>query len=50
MMLKEAIVAYFKVLSRSLAGGTQENHEHLRVVGVQAEIRIKHLLNTSQMR
>jgi hypothetical protein len=26
---KEAVVAYFKVLSRHLPGGTDENHEEL---------------------
>jgi hypothetical protein len=26
---KEAVVAYFKALSRHLAGGTEEDHENL---------------------
>jgi hypothetical protein len=30
-----------EVLSRYLPGGTEENHEHLRISGVSAEIRVK---------
>jgi hypothetical protein len=30
----------------AFAGGTKKNHEKLRIVGVPAEIRIEHLLNT----
>jgi hypothetical protein len=31
---KEAIVAYFKVLSRHVPGGTEKNHEALQSVGL----------------
>jgi hypothetical protein len=34
----EAVMALFKVLSRHLSGGTEENHEKLRIVGHGAEI------------
>jgi hypothetical protein len=39
-MWKEAVVAYFKVLSRHLPGGTEESHENssFRIPGLQAEI------------
>jgi hypothetical protein len=35
---KEAVLAQFKVLSRNLLGGTEENHEKLQVAGLLAEI------------
>jgi hypothetical protein len=39
-MRKEAAVAQFKVLSRHLAGGTEENYEEIsvRIVCLQTEI------------
>lgn len=45
-MWKDAAVAYFNVLSRRLAGGTDENHVNChKVVGVLAEIRSRYLRN-----
>jgi hypothetical protein len=42
------LVAWFKVLSRHLAGGTEESHENLRTAGLRAEIRMRDLQNTKQ--
>jgi hypothetical protein len=36
-------VAYFKVLSQHLPGGTEENTNDVRIVGVPAEIGNGHL-------
>jgi hypothetical protein len=39
------------LLSRHLPGQTEENHKKLvRLMGVPAEIRTRHLSNASQMR
>jgi hypothetical protein len=36
---KEAVVAYFKVLSQHLCGGTEENHKiSVLIAGLQAKI------------
>jgi hypothetical protein len=36
---KEKVVAWLKVLSRNLSGGTEKNHENpVRVAGLRAEI------------
>jgi hypothetical protein len=40
----------FEVLSLHLLGGNEETHIKLRIASVQAGIRTKHLLNTSQER
>jgi hypothetical protein len=37
-MWKEAVMAYFKDLSRNLPRGTQENNEALRIAGFLSEI------------
>jgi hypothetical protein len=37
-MWKEAVVAYFKVLLQHSIGGTEENHDKLRIAGLRAEI------------
>jgi hypothetical protein len=37
-VLEEAVVAYFKALSRHSPGKTAENHEKLRIFDVPAEI------------
>jgi hypothetical protein len=37
-MRKEAVAACFKVLPRHVSGGTEENHEKLRIAGLQAVI------------
>jgi hypothetical protein len=38
MTLKEGIVAEFRVVLRYFPGSNKENHEKLRVVGVQAKV------------
>jgi hypothetical protein len=46
---KEAVVAYFKVLSRYLPIEVEESHGNLaRTAIVQAEIRTEHLQNASK--
>jgi hypothetical protein len=48
---KEAVVASFKVQSRHLPGGTEENHENPnRVSGLWAEILKPRPPNTKQKR
>jgi hypothetical protein len=39
-----------EVLSRDLSGGTDENHENLKIAGVPVEILIDHVLNRSPKR
>jgi hypothetical protein len=46
-MWREEVVTLFKVLSRYLTGGTEENHDNLRKVGVPAEIPTRHLPHRS---
>jgi hypothetical protein len=41
-IFKEAVVAYFKVLSQHLPGGAKENHEKtFKILDIPAEIRIR---------
>jgi hypothetical protein len=35
---KEILVAYFKVLSWNLSGGTEENHKNLQMASLRAKI------------
>jgi hypothetical protein len=46
---KEAVVAYFKLLFRSLLGGAEETYENLsRDDSLRAEIRTRELLKKKQ--
>jgi hypothetical protein len=45
---KEAVVAWFKVLSRHLPGGSKENHKNFKIACLRAEIWIRDLPNTEQ--
>jgi hypothetical protein len=46
-MLKEAVVAWFEVLSGNLPGGTEKDHEEIQVGwGVRAESLTPYLLHT----
>jgi hypothetical protein len=46
-MGKEAVMAYFKVLSWHSLGGIDENNTSVRIVVVRAESRTWHHLNES---
>jgi hypothetical protein len=46
---KEVVMAYLKVLSWHLPGGTEENHEKcVRMANIQAEILTQNLSNMKQ--
>ena len=45
---KEVLVAQFGHLSRHCMDGLEENHYNLKIAGVQADIKIGHLQNTSK--
>jgi hypothetical protein len=46
-MWTEAVVAQFKVISRHLTAGTEENHDKLRIAGLRAEIGTRDLPNSN---
>jgi hypothetical protein len=41
-------MAYLKVLSQHLSGGTKENNDKLRNAGIPCEMKTGHLLSTNQ--
>jgi hypothetical protein len=45
-ILREAVMSTLKKIFLRFLLGTEDNEEKLRIIGVQAEIRKRHLLNT----
>jgi hypothetical protein len=48
IMWNKMVVAYFKVLSRHFSGGTEGNHENVRIAALWAETWTRNLQNAKQ--